>query len=49
MLVDVQQNILHAGVRWRGLLVVGEVPGAPVVGETLPAGALGEGRLLEVA
>lgn len=26
-----------------GLLVVGEVPGAPVVGETLPAGSLGEG------
>lgn len=32
-----------------GLLVVGEVPGAPVVGETLPAGSLGQGVLLEVA
>ena len=32
-----------------GLLVVGEVPGAPVVGETLPTGALGDGLLLEVA
>ena len=31
-----------------GLLVVGEVPGAPVVGQTLPGGSLGEGVLLEV-
>nr|WP_188432161.1 selenide, water dikinase SelD [Ornithinimicrobium tianjinense] len=31
-----------------GLLVVGEVPGAPVVGETLPAGSFGAGVLLEV-
>ncbi|WP_131106146.1 selenide, water dikinase SelD [Ornithinimicrobium sufpigmenti] len=31
-----------------GLLVVGEVPGAPVVGETLPGGSLGEGILLQV-
>lgn len=31
-----------------GLLVVGEVPGSPVVGETLPGGSLGEGILLEV-
>jgi selenide,water dikinase len=31
-----------------GLLVVGEVPGAPVVGHTLAAGELGEGILLEV-
>ncbi|QFG69875.1 selenide, water dikinase SelD [Ornithinimicrobium pratense] len=31
-----------------GLLVVGEVPGAPVVGQTLPAGSLGDGILVEV-
>ena len=31
-----------------GLLVVGEVPGAPVVGHTLAAGELGDGILLEV-
>ncbi|AXH96546.1 selenide, water dikinase SelD [Ornithinimicrobium avium] len=31
-----------------GLLVVGEVPGAPVVGRTLPAGELGDGVLIEV-
>ncbi|WP_109474861.1 selenide, water dikinase SelD [Ornithinimicrobium cavernae] len=32
-----------------GLLVVGEIPGAPVVGETVPAGSLDEGVLIEVA
>lgn len=32
-----------------GLLVVGEIPGAPVVGETVAAGSLGEGVLVEVA
>lgn len=31
-----------------GLLVVGEIPGAPVVGETVAAGTLGEGVLVEV-
>jgi selenide,water dikinase len=32
-----------------GLLVVGEVPGAPVVGETVPAGSLGPGVVVAVA
>ena len=32
-----------------GLLVVGEVPGAPVVGETVTAGSLGDGVVVEVA
>ena len=32
-----------------GLLVVGEVPGAPVVGETVAAGSLGDGVLVRVA
>ncbi|WP_114905513.1 selenide, water dikinase SelD [Ornithinimicrobium murale] len=32
-----------------GLLVVGEIPGAPVVGETVSAGSLGEGVLVAVA
>ncbi|MDT0214434.1 selenide, water dikinase SelD [Rothia sp. ARF10] len=31
-----------------GLLVVGEVPGAPVIGETVPAGSLGEGVVVAV-
>lgn len=31
-----------------GLLVVGEVPGAPVVGETVAAGSLGDGVLVSV-
>lgn len=31
-----------------GLLVVGEVPGAPVIGETVPAGSLGEGVMVQV-
>lgn len=32
-----------------GLLVVGEVPGAPVVGETVAAGSFGDGVLVRVA
>ena len=32
-----------------GLLVVGEVPGAPVVGETVAAGSLGDGVLVQVS
>lgn len=32
-----------------GLLVVGEVPGAPVVGETVAAGSLGDGLLVQVS
>ncbi|QBF47753.1 selenide, water dikinase SelD [Janibacter limosus] len=32
-----------------GLLVVGEVPGAPVVGETVAAGSLPDGALVQVA
>ncbi|WP_435201035.1 selenide, water dikinase SelD [Janibacter sp. GS2] len=32
-----------------GLLVVGEVPGAPIVGETVAAGSLGSGVLLDVS
>lgn len=32
-----------------GLLVVGEIPGAPVVGETVAAGTLGDGVVIEVA
>ena len=32
-----------------GLLVVGEVPGAPVIGETVAAGSRGTGVVLEVA
>ena len=31
-----------------GLLVVGEVPGAPVIGETVAAGSLGDGVLVSV-
>ncbi len=31
-----------------GLLVVGEIPGAPVVGRTVPGGSLGEGITLRV-
>ncbi len=31
-----------------GLLFVGEIPGAPVVGDTVPAGSLGEGVRLQV-
>lgn len=31
-----------------GLLVVGEIPGAPVVGHTVPAGSLGPGVVLQV-
>ena len=32
-----------------GLLVVGEMPGAPVIGETVPAGSLGDGVVVAVA
>ena len=32
-----------------GLLVVGEIPGAPVVGETVAAGSLGQDVLIQVA
>ncbi|WP_462418350.1 selenide, water dikinase SelD [Kytococcus sp. Marseille-QA3725] len=32
-----------------GLLVVGEVPGAPVIGETVAGGSLGEGVTVQVA
>ncbi len=32
-----------------GLLVVGEVPGAPIVGETVAAGSLDDGALVQVA
>lgn len=32
-----------------GLLVVGEIPGAPVIGETVSAGSLGEGVLIQVS
>lgn len=32
-----------------GLLVVGEVPGAPVIGETVASGSLGEGVTVQVA
>ncbi|GGK72460.1 selenide, water dikinase SelD [Ornithinimicrobium pekingense] len=48
--VDEDELVLLADAQTSGgLLVVGEVPGAPVVGETLPAGALGQGVLLQVA
>ena len=32
-----------------GLLVVGEVPGAPVIGETVSAGSLGDGVIVQVS
>ena len=32
-----------------GLLVVGEVPGAPVIGETVAAGSLGDGVIVQVS
>ncbi len=48
--VDEDELVLLADAQTSGgLLVVGEVPGAPVVGETLPTGSLGQGVLLEVA
>lgn len=37
-----------ADAQTSGLLVVGEIPGAPVVGDTVPAGSLGEGVRLQV-
>ena len=48
--VDEDELLLLADAQTSGgLLVVGEVPGAPVVGETLPAGSLGTGVVLTVA
>ena len=32
-----------------GLLVVGEIPGAPVIGETVAAGSLGDGVVVQVS
>ena len=47
--VDEEELTLLADAQTSGgLLVVGEVPGAPVVGRTLPAGALGDGALVGV-
>ncbi len=47
--VDEDELLLLADAQTSGgLLVVGEVPGAPVVGRTLPVGALGDGALVEV-
>jgi selenide,water dikinase len=47
--VDEDELLLLADAQTSGgLLVVGEVPGAPVVGQVLPTGTLGEGVLLEV-
>ncbi|WP_068250360.1 selenide, water dikinase SelD [Janibacter corallicola] len=47
--VDEDELILLADAQTSGgLLVVGEVPGAPVVGETVAAGALGEGVTVSV-
>lgn len=47
--VDEDELLLLADAQTSGgLLVVGEVPGAPVVGHTLAAGELGDGILLEV-
>ncbi len=47
--VDEDELVLLADAQTSGgLLVVGEVPGAPVVGETLPAGSLPGGALVEV-
>lgn len=48
--IDEHELILLADAQTSGgLLVVGEVPGAPVVGETVAAGSLGDGVVLEVA
>ena len=47
--VDEDELLLLADAQTSGgLLVVGEVPGAPVVGETVAAGSLGEGVRLRV-
>ncbi|MFC7489611.1 MULTISPECIES: selenide, water dikinase SelD [unclassified Knoellia] len=47
--VDEEELILLADAQTSGgLLVVGEVPGAPIVGETVPAGSLGPGVVVEV-
>ena len=48
--IDADELILLADAQTSGgLLVVGEIPGAPVVGETVAAGTLGQGVLVEVA
>ena len=48
--VDEDELVLLADAQTSGgLLVVGEVPGFPVVGETVPAGSLGEGVVVAVA
>jgi selenide,water dikinase len=48
--IDDNELILLADAQTSGgLLVVGEIPGAPVIGETVPAGSLGEGVVIEVA
>jgi selenide,water dikinase len=48
--VDEDELVLLADAQTSGgLLVVGEVPGFPVVGETVPAGSLGEGVVVSVA
>jgi len=48
--IDEDELILLADAQTSGgLLVVGEVPGAPVVGETVPAGSLPDGALVEVS
>lgn len=48
--IDEDELILLADAQTSGgLLVVGEIPGAPVVGETVAAGTLGQGVLVEVA
>lgn len=47
--VDEDELILLADAQTSGgLLVVGEIPGAPVIGETVPAGSLGNGVTVTV-
>ncbi|USQ81795.1 selenide, water dikinase SelD [Ornithinimicrobium faecis] len=47
--IDEDELILLADAQTSGgLLVVGEIPGAPVVGETVAAGSLGDGVLVAV-
>lgn len=48
--IDEDELILLADAQTSGgLLVVGEIPGAPVVGETVAAGSLGDGVLVQVS
>ena len=48
--IDADELILLADAQTSGgLLVVGEIPGAPVVGETVAAGSRGSGVVLDVA